>query len=48
MSKQLKNTNQADLVTIGRELLRDPNFALNAAKELGVKTDVPYQYQRAY
>lgn len=41
-------TEQADLVIMGRQLLRDPNFALNAAKELGVKTDIPYQYQRAF
>jgi 2,4-dienoyl-CoA reductase-like NADH-dependent reductase (Old Yellow Enzyme family) len=38
---------KADLVFLARELLRNPYFALRAAKELGVETDWPRQYTRA-
>ncbi|MFA9390506.1 MAG: NADH:flavin oxidoreductase/NADH oxidase [Prolixibacteraceae bacterium] len=38
---------QADLILIGRESLRDPNFPLNAAKTLGDEIDWPQQYVRA-
>lgn len=38
---------QADLVVMGRELLRDPYFPLHAAKELAVDLAWPDQYQRA-
>ncbi|HVK23347.1 MAG TPA: NADH:flavin oxidoreductase/NADH oxidase [Actinokineospora sp.] len=36
----------ADLVLIGRELLRDPYWPLRAATELGVDASVPAQYRR--
>ena len=39
---------QADMVLLARELLRDPNWPLRAAKELGVKIDAPVQYKRAW
>lgn len=39
---------KADLVVIAREFLRNPYFAINAAKELGLETDLPFQYKRAY
>ena len=38
---------QADLVLLGRELLRDPQWPLRAARELGVQGPWPVQYQRA-
>jgi 2,4-dienoyl-CoA reductase-like NADH-dependent reductase (Old Yellow Enzyme family) len=38
---------QADLVFIARELLRDPHFALRAAHELGEEAKWPVQYERA-
>lgn len=39
---------QADAVMLGREMLRDPHFALRAATELGVDLDYwPPQYVRA-
>lgn len=38
---------EADLIFLGRELLRDPYFPLHAAKELGVDIEWPEQYQRA-
>lgn len=40
-------TEQADAVSIGRELLRNPYWPLQAAKELGDRVDWPLQYQRA-
>jgi 2,4-dienoyl-CoA reductase-like NADH-dependent reductase (Old Yellow Enzyme family) len=38
---------KADLIFIARELLRDPYFALHAAKELGDDVNWPEQYLRA-
>jgi 2,4-dienoyl-CoA reductase-like NADH-dependent reductase (Old Yellow Enzyme family) len=38
---------QADLIIIARASLRDPYFALNAAKILGDNTEWPLQYLRA-
>jgi 2,4-dienoyl-CoA reductase-like NADH-dependent reductase (Old Yellow Enzyme family) len=39
---------QADAVMLGREMMRDPHFALRAARELGVELDYwPPQYLRA-
>lgn len=39
---------KADLVLLARELLRNPYFPLDAAKELGVHVPVPKQYLRAF
>jgi 2,4-dienoyl-CoA reductase-like NADH-dependent reductase (Old Yellow Enzyme family) len=44
--KILKNQ-QADLIFLAREFLRDPYFPLHAAKELGVDIKWPVQYERA-
>ncbi|MCD1287532.1 NADH:flavin oxidoreductase/NADH oxidase [Brevibacterium sp. GP-SGM9] len=42
-------TGQADVVLLGRESLRDPNFAIRAAAALRHEIDyTPAQYQRAY
>lgn len=38
---------QADLVLLGREMLRNPYWPLNAARDLGHKAAWPLQYQRA-
>ena len=38
----------ADLVLLGRVLLRDPYFPLRAAKALGVEVGVPPQYLRGF
>ncbi|MFH8410895.1 NADH:flavin oxidoreductase/NADH oxidase [Streptomyces sp. NPDC018019] len=38
---------QADAALIGRELLRDPYFARNAARELGADIQVPNPYHRS-
>lgn len=41
-------TNQADLVLLARELLRDPYWPRRAAAALGVKLPGPVQYARAW
>jgi 2,4-dienoyl-CoA reductase-like NADH-dependent reductase (Old Yellow Enzyme family) len=38
---------QADLVVLAREMLRDPYFPLRAARELGHQVAWPAQYLRA-
>ncbi|KAI1443993.1 FMN-linked oxidoreductase [Annulohypoxylon stygium] len=38
---------QADLVLVGRQLLREPEFVLRAAHELGIDVKWPNQYHRA-
>jgi 2,4-dienoyl-CoA reductase-like NADH-dependent reductase (Old Yellow Enzyme family) len=38
---------QADFVVMAREMLRDPHFALRAAKELNADVEWPKQYLRA-
>lgn len=43
----LKN-GQADVVFLGRELLRDPYWAQRAATALGVKLKPANQYERAW
>jgi 2,4-dienoyl-CoA reductase-like NADH-dependent reductase (Old Yellow Enzyme family) len=47
---QIVRTGQADLVLLARELLRDPNWPLRAARALHVKTPPipPQQYARAW
>ncbi len=39
--------NKADVIFLGRELLREPHWALVAAEKLGVSTWWPKQYERA-
>ncbi len=39
---------QADMVLLARELLRDPYWPLHAAKSLGVDAKPPVQYTRAW
>jgi 2,4-dienoyl-CoA reductase-like NADH-dependent reductase (Old Yellow Enzyme family) len=40
--------NQADVVVIAREFLRNPYFAIQASQELNEKIEIPWQYSRAY
>ena len=46
-AEQILNKQQADLIIIAREFLRDPYFPLHAAKKLGVNINWPLQYERA-
>jgi 2,4-dienoyl-CoA reductase-like NADH-dependent reductase (Old Yellow Enzyme family) len=47
-AEDIVRNGEADLVFLAREMLRDPHFALRAAKELGAPPPVPPQYERAY
>lgn len=38
---------QADIILLGRELLRNPSFAFQAAARLGAEIEYPVQYARA-
>jgi 2,4-dienoyl-CoA reductase-like NADH-dependent reductase (Old Yellow Enzyme family) len=46
-AEQILQQQQADLIIMARELLRDPYFALHAAKELGDDIEWHDQYARA-
>lgn len=46
-AEQIIKNEQADLVIMARQLLRDPYFALHAARHTGADVDWPVQYQRA-
>jgi len=45
---EIIRSGKADLVLLGREMLRNPYFAINAAQELGQSLLAPSQYLRAY
>jgi 2,4-dienoyl-CoA reductase-like NADH-dependent reductase (Old Yellow Enzyme family) len=47
-AETILSTEQADLVFLARELLRDPYWPRRAAKELDVKIKAPVQYERAW
>lgn len=46
-AEHVLRTGQADAISLGRELLRDPNWPLRAARVLGDKIAWPKQYERA-
>ncbi len=46
-ANEIIQSGKADLVFIARESLRNPEFALTAAKELGKEIHWPVQYERA-
>lgn len=46
-AETILRNNDADLLFMGRQLLRDPYFPLHAAKELGEPITWPVQYRRA-
>jgi 2,4-dienoyl-CoA reductase-like NADH-dependent reductase (Old Yellow Enzyme family) len=46
-AEAIVNDGKADLVLFARESLRNPNLALDFAKELGVDVSWPKQYERA-
>lgn len=47
MAEEILRNGRADLILLGRELLRDPYWPLRAARELGQDVDWPVQYLRA-
>jgi 2,4-dienoyl-CoA reductase-like NADH-dependent reductase (Old Yellow Enzyme family) len=46
-SEEILLRQQADLIILARQLLRDPYFPLHAAKQLAVDVPWPVQYERA-
>lgn len=46
-AESILQEDKADLVFLGRELLRNPYFPLHSAKELGAETTWPLQYLRS-
>ena len=46
-AEEILQKGQADLIILGRELLRDPHFPIRAARELGDDITWPPQYLRA-
>lgn len=47
-AEEILQNNRADLIFIGRELLRDPYWAYRAALQLGDKINVPESYDRGW
>jgi 2,4-dienoyl-CoA reductase-like NADH-dependent reductase (Old Yellow Enzyme family) len=47
MAEEILRNGRADLVILGRELLRHPNWPLDAARVLGEDIDWPRQYRQA-
>lgn len=47
-AEEILQQGKADIILLGRELLRDPYWPLHAAKALGEKVIVPKQYVRAF
>lgn len=47
-AETILSTEQADLVVMAREMLRDPYFPRRAAQEMGLKLTPPIQYGRAW
>lgn len=48
MADEIIRSQKADVVLLGRAFLRNPNWPIQAAKELGRPLPVPSQYLRAY
>lgn len=46
-AEQILAANEADLIIMAREMLRDPYFPLHAAQQLGTAVKWPVQYERA-
>jgi 2,4-dienoyl-CoA reductase-like NADH-dependent reductase (Old Yellow Enzyme family) len=47
-ANEIVQNGRADIVLLGREMLRDPYWPLRAARSLGVEASVPAQYLRAF
>ncbi|MGL5955819.1 MAG: NADPH dehydrogenase, partial [Brevinema sp.] len=45
-AEEILQNNQADIILLGRALLRDPHWTLNQAYAMGI--DIPNIYRRAY
>lgn len=47
-ARRVVQHNEADLVAIGRAMLRDPYWALHASQALKVQADIPEPYLRGF
>lgn len=47
-AEEILKNNRADLIFLGRELLRNPYWVYEAAKELRTEIEAPVQYQRGW
>jgi NADPH2 dehydrogenase len=47
-AEEILQNEQADLIFIGRELLRDPYWPLRAANDLGIQLEAPTPYKRGW
>ncbi|OEH94533.1 NADPH dehydrogenase NamA [Bacillus solimangrovi] len=47
-AEEILKNNRADLIFIGRELLRDPYWAYRAAQDLHTTIEAPVQYERGW
>lgn len=47
MAEEILKNNRADFIFLGRELLRNPYWPLEAAKKLNQDIEWPYPYRRA-
>lgn len=47
-AEEIVGNGRADLVLLGRELLRNPNWPIYAAQELGAEIEIPFQYRRGF
>lgn len=47
-AEEIVGNDRADLILLGRELLRNPNWPLNASRELKADISIPPQYLRAW
>ena len=48
MAEEILQNGRADLVALGRELLRNPYFPIHAAQKAGIAGYVPESYRRAF
>lgn len=48
LANSIIGNEEADLVAIGRGMLRNPYWALEASKALNIKTEIPKQYQLGF
>lgn len=47
-AEEILQNNRADLIFIGRELLRNPYWVLEAAREINFEIEPPHQYSRGW
>lgn len=48
LAEEILQNERADLIFVGRELLRNPHWPYKAAKELGYSLEGPFQYRRGW